>query len=110
MYDITAEQLIFIDESLFKAQTRQRCLAYSPISQAVCWQDDMRWGDTQSILLIYTVNGYLSYTRIKKGYYNREAFREWIIDKLLPYCNAFPAYRSVIVLDNVNIYLNRGVK
>ena len=31
MHDVTAKQLVFIDESLFKAQTGWRCLAYSPI-------------------------------------------------------------------------------
>ena len=46
MQDVTAEQLIFIDESLFKAQTGWRCLAYSPIGQAARWEDDMRRGDT----------------------------------------------------------------
>ena len=110
MHDVTAEQLVFIDESLFKAQTGWRCLAYGPIGQAVRWQDDMRRGDTWSILPAYTVDGYLPCTGIKKGYYNGEAFREWIIDELLPHCNAFPGHRSVIVLDNVNIHLNRGVK
>ena len=46
MQDVTAEQLVFIDESLFKAQTGWRYLAYSPIGQAARWEDDMRRGDT----------------------------------------------------------------
>ena len=46
MQDVTAEKLIFIDESLLKAQTGWRCLAYGPIGQAARWEDDMRRGDT----------------------------------------------------------------
>ena len=31
MHEITAEQLVFLDESIFKEQTGWRCMAYSPI-------------------------------------------------------------------------------
>ena len=110
MQDVTAEQLVFIEESLFKAQTGWRCLAYGPIGQAARWEDDMRRGDTWSILPAYTVDGYLLCTGTKQGYYNWEAFLEWIVEELLPLCNPFPNYRSVICLDNVNVYLNRQVK
>ena len=46
------------------------------------------------------MNGYLLYTAIKQGYFNGEEFYEWLVDELLPYCNAFPATNSVICLDN----------
>ena len=32
MHDVTAEQLVFLDESIFKAQTGWQCMAYAPIS------------------------------------------------------------------------------
>ena len=110
MQEVTAEQLVFIDESLFKAQTGWRCLAYGPIGHPSRWEDDMRRGDTWSILPAYTVNGYLPCTGIKRGYYNGEAFLEWVVDELLPHCSAFPGHCSVICLDNVNVHLNRQVK
>lgn len=31
MQDVTAEQLVFIDESIFKAQSAWRCMGYGPI-------------------------------------------------------------------------------
>ena len=37
MLDVTAEQLVFLDESLFKAQTGWRCMAYSPIGSEARW-------------------------------------------------------------------------
>ena len=107
MQDVTAEQLVFIDESLFKAQTGWRCLAYAPIGQPARWEDNMRRGDTWSILPAYTTDGYLLCTGIKKGYYNGESFFEWVVEELLPLCNPYPQPHSIIVLDNVNVHLNR---
>ena len=46
--DVTAEQLIFLDESLFKAQICWRSMAYAPIGDPARWQDDIRRGDTWS--------------------------------------------------------------
>ena len=40
--DVTAEQLIFLDESLFKAQICWRSMAYAPIGDPVRWQNDIR--------------------------------------------------------------------
>ncbi len=34
----------------------------------------------------------------------------WILDELLPYCNAYPARRSVIVLDNASIHVNPRIE
>ena len=35
------------------------------------------------------------------SYFNGEAFYNWVVNELLPYCNPFPQPRSVICLDNV---------
>lgn len=35
MLDLKAEQLVFVDESLFKLQTEWRCMAYGSIGQPV---------------------------------------------------------------------------
>jgi hypothetical protein len=62
--DITAEQMVFIDESLFKQQTGWRLMAYGPIGSPIQYADDTARGNTWSILPAYTVNGYLPCTRI----------------------------------------------
>ena len=68
--NFNAEHLVCIDESLFKIQSCWRAMAYAPIGQDARWSDDLRRGDTYSILPAYTVEGYLPCTGIKKGYYN----------------------------------------
>lgn len=110
MQDVIAEQLVFIDESLFEAQTCWRCMAYGPIGQAVRWEDDIRRGDTWSVLLAYTVEGYLPCIGIKKGFYNEKAFRNWLVNELLPHCNPFPGHRSIIIMDNLNVHISRVFK
>jgi len=74
MLDVTAEQLIFCDESIFKAQLAWRCMSYGPIGEACRWNEDMRRGNTYSILPAYTVDGYLPCTDIKEGFFNGEDF------------------------------------
>jgi hypothetical protein len=46
MLDVTAEQLVFLDESIFKQQTGWRLMAYGPIGQPARYSDDMTRGDT----------------------------------------------------------------
>lgn len=101
-----AEQLVFIDELLFKLQTMWRSMAYAPIGDPARYHSDMRRGDTYSILPAYTTDGYLPCTGIKQGYYSKDDLLTWLIDKLLPLCNEYPAHRSIIVLDNVSVHVN----
>jgi hypothetical protein len=46
MLDITAKQLVFLDESIFKQRTRWKLIAYSPIRQPAQYSNDMTRGDT----------------------------------------------------------------
>ena len=120
---VKAEQLVFIDESLFKLQTMWRSMAYAPIGKPpLClsrssityvpigeparYQGDMRRGDTYSVLPAYTTEGYLPCTGVKKGWYNTEQIIDWLINELLPLCNEFPRERSIIVLDNVSVHVD----
>lgn len=109
MCEARAEQLVFIDESQFKLSTMWRSMAYSPIGDPARYQADIRRGDAYSILPAYTTEGYLPCTGIKKGYYSKEEIIEWLIDDLLPLCNEYPGERSIIVLDNVSIHVDRTI-
>ena len=110
MINFTAEQLVVIDESLFKAQTGWRCMAYGPIGDSVRWSEDLRRGQTFSVLPAYTTEGYLPCTVVREGYFDNEAFFNWINNDLLPHCNAYSASRSVIVLDNVSTHLKNRIR
>jgi len=74
MQDITAKQMVFLDESIFKQQTSWRSMAYGPIGSPARYSNEMTRGDTWSILPAYTVDGYLPCTSIRKGFFNRDAF------------------------------------
>ena len=53
MQDVTADQLVFCDESIYRAQSAWRCMGYGPIGEATRWGEDMRRGLTYSILPTY---------------------------------------------------------
>lgn len=103
---VEAEQLVFIDETLFKLQTIWRSMAYAPIGDPARYYGDIRRGDTYSVLLAYTTDGYLPCTGIKKGYYSKDDIIDWLTNHLLPLCNEYPRERSIIVLDNVSVHID----
>ena len=105
MGNYLAYQLVFVDESLFKAQSGWRLMAYGPVGEPVRYHADINRGETWSVLPAYTTNGYLPCTTIKKGYFKGDEFYDWVVDELLPYCNAFPAANSVICLDNAGQHI-----
>ena len=107
---ITAEQLVFIDESIFKRQTGWRAMAYTPIGYPARYTNDIRRGESWSILPVYTTEGYLPYTAVRQGYFNQETFFEWIQNELLPYCNPYPGPRSTICLDNSSVHVDPRVQ
>jgi hypothetical protein len=108
--DVTAEQLVFLDETLFKAQSCWRSMAYAPIGDPARWHDDIRRGDTWSVLPAYTVDGYLPCTGVRKGYFNAEHFLQWVTNCLLPLCNPFPSPCSILCLDNVSLHLDTRIR
>ena len=110
MLDVLAEQLVFLDESIFKQQTGWRCMAYAPIGQPARYCDDLTRGASWSVLPAYTVDGYLPCTAIREGYFNQEAFLAWVRDDLSPHCNPYPGPKSIICLDNVSVHLDARVQ
>ena len=71
---LTAEQLVFIDKTLFNETTGWKYNAWAPIGEAARYQGPRTRGRTWSVLPAYTVNGYLPCTGIREGYYNADAF------------------------------------
>ena len=105
-----AEQLVFLDECNFKQQSCWRSMAYGPIGDPVRYHDHMNRGETWSLLPAYSVDGYLPCVALKQGYYNADEIYEWVVNHLLPHCNAFPGPRSVICLDNVSIHCRDRIR
>lgn len=102
----TADQLVFIDESLFNEATGWRYYAYAPVGQPGRYHVSRRRGHSWSVLPAYTVNGYLPCTAIKEGWLNAEGFYRWVADELLPCCRP----GQIIIMDNASIHCNERIK
>ena len=57
MLDVTAEQLVYVDESMFNQMTGWRHRAYAPIGDAARYHADRTRGRSWSILPAYTIDG-----------------------------------------------------
>jgi transposase len=102
-----ADDVVFLDESIFNEKSGWRHHAYAPVGHPARYTQDIRRGKTWAILPAYTIDGYLPCTAVKEGYFNREDFLEWIVRKLLPTLRTtYGDKPMVIVLDNVSIHTN----
>jgi transposase len=43
---------------------------------------------------------------VREGYFNTEAFYQWLVEDLLPLCNLFPGPNSVIIFNNASSHYN----
>ncbi|KAF8835523.1 hypothetical protein BDN67DRAFT_867015, partial [Paxillus ammoniavirescens] len=62
-------------------------------------------GDCYSVVAAMTTDGYIA-ADVTEGSYDTELFNNFIIEKVLPQTNPFPAERSVLLLDNCCIHHN----
>lgn len=109
LLNITAEQIVTVDESNFNEATGWRRQAYAPIGQPGRYQRDRTRGKSWSVLPAYTIDGYLC-VGVKEGYFKAKSFFRWVVDELVPHCNAFPAARSVIIMDNASVHCNPRIE
>src|SRR6266480_212487 len=66
----TADELVFIDESIFSEKTGWRHRAYGPLGEEARYSADIRRGKSWSILPAYTLRyGYLDCVGIRESYY-----------------------------------------
>ncbi len=110
MLRLTAEQLVFVNESLFNEITGWRHQAYAPVGEPARYQASRTRGHCWSVLPAYTIDGYLLCTDIREGWFNGEAFFRWLADELLSLCSPFSAPKSVIIVDNVSIHCNARIE
>src|SRR2546423_2774682 len=107
----TAEDLVFIDESIFNEKTGWRHYGYAPIGHEARYHASISRGDTWAILPAYTVHGYLpNCTEVRKGYFKSEDFLDWVKNRLLPAVDQLePGRTRVIVMDNVSIHCGQEI-
>jgi len=107
-----ADDLVFIDESLFNERTGWRHRAYGPIGHENRWIGDAKRGRAWSILPAYTLHhGYLDCTGVKEGYYDTEGIVDWLQNHLLPTIDREMGGRAVcIVMDNCSTHCNEVIR
>jgi hypothetical protein len=104
MAQFIADDLVFLDESIFNEKTGWRTKAYAPVGREARYHEDIRRGDTWSICAAMTLDGWLPCTAYKQGYFKADHFYEWITVHLLPTLDRLSVRPRVIVLDNVSIH------
>lgn len=84
-------------------------MIYTFIDNPTRYYNNMRRGNTVSILSAYITANYLLYIEIKKDYYSKEDILNWLIDRLLLFYNEYFEKRSIIVLNNVSVHVNSRI-
>ncbi len=74
LLQLTAEQLVFVDETLFNETTGWRHQAYAPVGEPARYQASRKREHSWSVLPAYTIDDYLPCTGIREGWFNGEAF------------------------------------
>ena len=102
MAEYTAEQVICLDESAANERTSDRKYGWSlrgmPCRVRTPGRRSTRW----SILPAITTDGILDY-EVFHGSYTAERFNDFVT-RVLDQMNAYPAPRSVLLLDNASIH------
>jgi hypothetical protein len=103
-----ASQLVFLDESGANPRTGNRRYGWSPKGRECITDQELKRTANWSLLPAYSLDGYIG-AHIYQGSFNADRFEDFIIDVVLPQCQAFPNDRSVIILDNASIHNTDGI-
>lgn len=106
------EDLIFLDETIFDEKTGWRSKGWAPIGDPARYKTSRSRGKTHACLAAISVDGWLPCYSIIQGYYNKEAFADWLREELLPFIERrFGIGRPmVIIMDNCSTHVNQTVQ
>ena len=110
MLRLTAEQPVFVNESLFNETTGWRHQAYAFVDQPARYQVFRTREHCWSVLSIYTKDEYLFCIDIREDWFNDKTFFRWLADELLSLCSFFSISRSVIIMNNVSVHCNSRIE
>ena len=111
MSNFEDRDLVFLDESIFNEKTGWRHRAYAPVGHEARYVANVRRGDTYAIIAAMTLNGWLPCTAVKKGYYSKELFVDWLKEHLIPTLKSqFSGRIPIVVLDNCSIHTNLEIE
>src|SRR5438876_2982320 len=111
IHQFMADELVFIDESIFSEKTGWRHRAYGPLGEEARYSADIYCGKTWSILPAYILHyGYLDCVGIRESYYNIEQLLDWLHVQLFPaLARQFNGKAMCIVLDNCSAHCNEWI-
>ena len=104
-----AEDLVFLDESIFKEQTGWRLRGYAPIGQPGRYFADTNRGPTWSILAATMIDGWLPCTGVKQGYFSTPDVLNWLNSALLLTLRQKDGRAHVIILDNNSTHIDQVI-
>ncbi len=110
LLQLTTEQLVFVDETLFNETTRWCHQVYASVGESARYQVSRKREHCWSVLSTYTIDDYLLCIDIREDWFNGEAFFRWLADELLSLCSFFSASKSVIIMNNVSIHCNARIE
>jgi transposase len=107
-----AEDMIFLDESIFDQKTGWRRKGYAPMGEPARTTTDARRGKTWSMLAALSIDGYVPCSSVREGYFHREDLIRWLDEDLIPAIeHRFGEGRPMlIVMDNCSTHTNDSVK
>jgi hypothetical protein len=98
-----SDQLVFLDESASNERTGDRKYGWSPQGLICAQSRPLKRSEKWSILPALVEDGYLDWI-IVQGSITAELFLEFVRDRVLPHCSAYPGPRSVLILDNASVH------
>ena len=110
MLHLMTEQLMFMNKFLFNEITSWHHQIYAFIDQSTRYQVFKMKEHCWSVLSIYMKDEYLFCIDIRESWFNDETFFQWLADELLFLCSFFSTSKSVIIMNNINVYCNSWIE
>jgi len=101
--------LVFLDESAANERTGDRKYGWSPIGLSCQVDRPLKRSERYSILPALCEDGYIDWL-IYQGSITGEIFLEFMKERVLPNCEAWPGKRLVIILDNATVHRNPAIR
>jgi transposase len=100
---VCPEQLVFMDETSKNAKDYLRKFGWSKKGQKCHAALPFSRGKRLSVLAALDCKGFFAYD-CTEGTFDRAAFHNALVNKILPLMNPYPFPRSILILDNARIH------
>ncbi|KAF0703187.1 hypothetical protein AaE_015503 [Aphanomyces astaci] len=98
------DQLVFVDETSKDGRNALRKYAWSKRNTKAIVELPFARGERVSALAAFTTSGFLAW-EYTDGTFDREKFHGAMVKSIIPYLNAWPLPRSILILDNAKIHM-----